>query len=472
MKKPGPGVQRQYTVADRIYESLVHGEIYNSGEITAPVGGRSVYGTIVSKYVRSLIIDYRFIFKLQLNLRLNITFHHIHIIHHKVKNKCELDYIVVTTFSVEDQVYCGLLSKFIVIPPDNQLIGIEIKMWFPHVYFDVKFFFSVTDPDRVTSETTKQHDIFMFNSWTVYFPQTGLLLQRLILKVKRFLSLKITVRSTIDTEADVYDGPDLFCSKIKPVTTNETEIIHIFITSSFQSIIYLRFFYGSANVTDKKDRIDYISQKHTISKTISFMEDGFHRLSNYDNKCTSNRPVCIIQLQTKQWLYFNITITDMHHNHPVSRLCSYGGVAVYDIINGKHKDISKLCYVHPGNYIYQNIYTNSSDAELVIYSYREYGLFNVTLDVTTTKCQVFTIDVCNVVSKGIQVDSCAIFQLKQKANQIFEEHNLYSDWMFCRSYLTHDLFSKVSKETFYVKFTGKKTINLFCLKECPFLFIT
>ena len=186
------------------------------------------------------------------------------------------------------------------------------------------------------------------------------------------------------------------------------------------------------------------------------MEDDFHKLSSYDDKCISKSPVCIIQLQTKQWLYFNITIINMHHNHPISRLCSYGEVSVYDIINGKHKDNSKLCYVHPGNYIYQSIYTNSSTAELVIYSYREYGLFNVTLDVTTTRCQVFTIDVCNIVSQGIKVNSCAIFQLKQKANQIFEEHNLYSNWMFCRSYLT--LFSKASEENFNVKFTGKKTI--------------
>ena len=232
LKEPGPGVQRQYTVADRIYQSLVYGRIYNSGEIIAPVGGRSVYRTIVSEHVRSLHIDYRFIFRLELYLRLNITFHHIHIIHKKLKIKCEYDYIVIASFSVENQVYCGLLSYFVVILPDNELIAVELKTWTEHVYFDVKFDFSVTDPDRITSETTRQSDILRFSSWAVYFPQTGLLFQRLILKVKRFLSLKITVRSTIDT--DVYDGPDLLCSKIRPVTTNETEIIHIYITSLFK----------------------------------------------------------------------------------------------------------------------------------------------------------------------------------------------------------------------------------------------
>ena len=460
MKEPIPVVQRQYTVGERNHASSLYGAIFNSEEIIIPpVGGRRVHETIISEFTTLHQIDHHFIFKLQLHLRLNMMFHHIHIIH-SLKFRCKPGYIKIITLSVENQVYCGLLSNFIVIPPDNELIAIKLKTYIERVYFDVEFDFSVTDPDRITSETTRQGDILRFSSWVVYFPQTGLFLQRLILKMKQFISFKITVMLTIDMRVDVYDGPGLLCSKINPDTTNvqQQQIIQIYFTSSFQSVIYIRSLYSTTNVNDTKGIIDYISHKHFISKNISLMEDDFYKLSNYDDKCTSKNPVCIIQLQTKQWLYFNITIRNMSHNYPIGSLCNYGGVSVYDIINGKHQPVSKLCYVHQGNYIYQNIYTNSSTAELVIYSYIEYGLFNITLDVTTTRCQVFTIDVCYVVSQGITVNSCAIFQLKQKANQIFEEHNLYTNWMFCRSYFAYKIFSKFSKEFFDVNFTGKKTI--------------
>ena len=468
MKEPRPGVQREYTVANRIYQSFVHGLIWNSTEIIAPVGAQKVYRTIVSDHVRSLTILYRFIFKLQLQLRLNITFHHINIIHNQLKLKCEHDYLYIGSLYDENKEHCGLLSNFVVFLVGID-IGMDIRIWTQHIYFDIEFAFSVIDPGTVISKVPRRSDIFRFSSWRVYFPHTGLFLQRLIFKVKSFLSLKITVRSRIGIEANVYDGPGILCRKINPGTLNETGVVNIYVTSSFQSVIYLKSY-----VNDVKDRLlDFRSHKRFISKSIFIIEDN---LSYSADKYFNKNPAWTIKLQTKPWLYFNITIRNISHNHPESMLCSYGGVSVFDIINGKHKDVSKLCYVHPRNYTYQNIYSNSSTAQIVIYSHREYGPFNVTLDVTTTRCQVFTIDVCNVVSQGINVDSCAIFQLKQKANQIFEENNLYSSWMFCRSYLRHHLFEWVLKEFFNVQFTGKKInffkINWFCFKKFPWSHMT
>ena len=468
MKEPRPGVQIEYTVANRIYQSSEHGLISSSEEIIAPVGTQKVYRAIVSN-VGSLIIHYRFIFKTQLQLRLNLTFHHIHILH-GLKFKCEYDYLY-----IEGQMHCGLISNFVVFPFGKD-IDMDIDIWKEHNYFDIEFAFSVIDPDRVTSEVPKRSDIVRFSSWIVYFPHTGLLLQRFIIKVKSFLGLKFVLRPIIGIEADVFDGPGLLCRKINPVTLNDTGIVNIYVTSSFQSVIYLRSYDSTGNINDMKNRlIDFKSHKRFISKTIFIIEDN---LSYSADKYFGKKPVWTIKLQTKPWLYFNITIRNISHNHPESMLCSYGGVSVFDIVNGKHKDVSKQCYVHPRNYTYQNIYSNSSTAQIVIYSYREYGPFNVTLDITTTRCQVSTIDVCNVVSQGIKVNSCVIFQLKQKANQIFEENNLYSNWMFCQSYLTHHLFDKVLKEFFNVQFTGKKNNffqinwNWFYFKAYPCSFIT
>ena len=236
---------------------------------------------------------------------------------------------------------------------------------------------------------------------------------------------------------DIYDGPGTLCPKLKPVMKTDTNITYI--TSSFQSIIYLKSAYPNATT------IKYVSQKNIVSKHMSQVETSLHKLSYPMRECNNTNSVCIIKMKTKPYLYFNLTIMNIYHKYTERMLCNYGGIAVYDIFLSKHTATSKLCYNHPGKYHYQNIYSKASTAKLVIYSYRKYGHFNVTLEVTTTRCQAFTIDVCRVHHQNFEVNSCVIVRLKQRSSKYFEENNLYSDWMFCRAYWDRQPFKETSR---------------------------
>ena len=51
---------------------------------------------------------------------------------------------------------------------------------------------------------------------------------------------------------------------------------------------------------------------------------------------------------------------------------------------------------------------------------------------------------------------CVVFQLKQLGNKVFEENNLYSNWVFCRGYFNLSPFIvKIRKFFINVEFTGR-----------------
>ena len=194
-----------------------------------------------------------------------------------------------------------------------------------------------------------------------------------------------------------------------------------------------------------------MSYKNIVSKHINQLGTRPVKLSYPMNECNTSNSVCIIKIKTKPWLYFNVTIVNIYHQYTETMLCNYGGIALYDILNSKHKSISKLCYSHPGRYHYQNIYSKTPTAKLVIYAYRKYGPFSVIPDVTTTRCQAFTIDVCKVHPQNVKANWCVIFQLKQESKKYFEENNLYSYWMFCRADWDYKHFEQISR---LIRFVG------------------
>ena len=463
MKESRLDVRKMHTVMDTITEPAGY-NIYGFEEVIEPLGGRLFSQGSVELSLQLLEISYIFNFKLQSYLRLNTTFHHIYILSSRPSPKdfsenpcsraslCKTDFIMILRERrlSKCQLYCGLMSNFISVPAENEFHIQMRKSYKSYSYYFVYFTFSLTDSGRVVSIPTSSMEISAFNKWMVYFPETGLVLQRFILKGKYFLHLKITLTLALENLVDIYDGPGLLCSKIKP---SERDIAKVsYFTTSFQCIIYLKSYFHQRE-RSIKEFLEYVFHKNLIRRDFTLKEGTLLQLS--DSECFIHYyHVCMTQLKAKQWLYFNITIKYISHEYKENMLCTYGGIVAYDIINSKHRDISRLCYVHQGNYSYRNIYSNTSAALLVIYSYREYGVFNVTLDVTITRCQIVYINVCEVSSQSIQVNSCVICQLKQLANKRFEENNLYSNWIFCRGYFDISPFTEKMRKYFInVKFT-------------------
>ena len=338
---------------------------------THPTGRVVLYRAEVRNVAR-LYLKYELFFRLHTNLRMNITLTHVHLYAYFNDHDCRDQKLKIQTppyygLYKEYELYCGLLSNFVSVPT-KPLFSLQIIVDVPNGIYHVDFTFSVTDPGRVVTCIYQCRQFYNKPSqWIVYFPKTAIFLYRFTVKLEFYLILKFILAPEKRNVIDIYDGPGILCSKLKPFIKTESNITYI--TSSFQSIIYLKSAYPNATM------VKYMSHKNIVSKHMSQVETSLDKLSYPMNECNNTKNVCIIKMKAKPYLYFNLTIMNIYHEYTERMLCNYGGIAVYDIFPSKHTAISKLCYNHPGKYHYQNIYSKASTAKLVIYSYRKYGPF-------------------------------------------------------------------------------------------------
>ena len=241
------------------------------------------------------------------------------------------------------------MSTFISILDEKEFFILIAKSVFLKTYYYVDFTFSIIDSGRVFSIPTSSREISAFNKWMVCFPKTGHILERFILEGKYFLHLKIVLTLALGNLVDIYDGPGLLCSKIKPSEKNIAEASYF--TTFFQCVIYFQSYFHQRK-RNVKEILEHVFQTKFIESYITLKEGDIFTLSH--SKCfVHHHYVCITQLKVKQWLYFNVTIKHISHEYKENMLCNYGGIVIYDIINGKHRDISRLYYVHSGEYHYQ-----------------------------------------------------------------------------------------------------------------------
>ena len=445
-KKPRPDEEPRRNICDRVCETCGIFKILYLTEIKIRPTGHVVLSKAQVRNVDKLSISYKLIFQLHTNLRLNITLTYVHLNPPLKRIECNHHKLTIQSENY-CHVYCGLLSNFVSVPRKPSF-HLQIKVQKPNGVYHVDFTYSITDPGRVVTTSIQCRKYYKEPSkWLVYFPKTAIFLYRFIVKIEVYLRLTFILATEMRKAVDIYDGPGTLCPKLKPFIKTDANITYI--TSSFLSMIYFKSGYPNATM------VKYVSHKNIVSKHMSQVETSLDKLSYPTNECNNTNSVCIIKMKTKPWLHFNVTIMNIYHKYTEKMLCNYGGIALYDIVHSEHTYLSKLCYNHPGKYHYQNIYSKASTAKLVLYAYRKYGPFSVTLEVTTTRCQAFTIDVCKVHHQNVEVNSCVIFQLKQGSNKYFEENNLYSDWMFCRADWDRRPFEKIGRQrTMGVKFIG------------------
>ena len=76
--------------------------------------------------------------------------------------------------------------------------------------------------------------------------------------------------------------------------------------------------------------------------------------------------------------------------------CSFAGLSVYSFEKEEsYQETSTICESFNGLYKYRPIIANSSSAIFVVYSYKEYGTFNLQLLVSATKCKLRKIHTCD-----------------------------------------------------------------------------
>ena len=246
LKTPHPAEERLRDICLRFCHNCGKRYDIRVSETRTHPTGHVVLSRAQVRNIASLYLKYELFFRLHTNLRMNITLTHVHLYAVFNSHKCQQQKLEIQTYisSLDNELYCGLLSNFVTVPRKPSFhIQIEVKKH--NLIYHVDFTFSVTDPERVVTciiQCRKYYNKPL--QWIVYFPKTAIFLHRFIVKVEFLLILKFILASEMRKTIDIYDGPGTLCPKLKPFMKTDTNITYI--TSSFQSIIYLKSPYPNA----------------------------------------------------------------------------------------------------------------------------------------------------------------------------------------------------------------------------------
>ena len=412
------------------------------------------------------------IFRLHKHYRLNITFDHLSFsmsYHHS----CDFGNMVINSSARYKIKYCGIHSEMRIFPPNSKVtIDFIVEKL---TKFSTIFFHSIIDPNNIITIPSLMHDNSNISRWTLYFLKTHIYLHKFMLRVHTYQYLVINVTDCRNCSVKILDGPDFMSPSLKPFSIQGNETTHhhnnyqLYLTSSFQCVIYLFHF----NTSFSNEIFKHSSSKKKSENNIPI--SPFKNASHFtfpNNQYCSHKNVCIIPFQTNAGYRLNVSMRGIYSSDQGDILCSYAGLSMYDIINQSYIDIYTIC--KPSE---RNIYSNTSKMLLVYYSFKKYSSFSVELGFSTTMCKVVELNLCTLstndfdphfkvvpVYNGRRIDirniGCTVYQVR--ANISIEMYKKkFNEWHYvgrirCRARLSLEYKEFVGK-TADIYLTGSLT---------------
>ncbi len=376
-------------------------------------------------------------FKLNISLRLNLTFQNVFFSISPSTNICWPGYIIVADdLTKTSEVFCGTHSRFVNFPVSH-IITITMKSR-PFISPKLDCFHQIIDSQLLSSKAFKN---LQHLKYIIIFTQKTFNTSIMIYKIttSRYKKIFLTIAEPTQSCSEIFDGPGIKSPPLKL----KTEISQEYVTSAFQALVnYHR--NGSKRVEAEK-----LFHFHTATNqnwvTIRLTShDTSYTLPN--TKLCSTVSVCVIQFLTEHPKQINVTITSMRHtSHQFSKDCEYCGLAFYnkqnvlfqhthtacikhyvhwnyqkrclaDSMTGKLHiyNISKVPYTSPTVHDSRSYYSSNSTFLLVFYMYKEYCNLTLKLKAQDTICQVISKQMCQLQRLDLSVpleNKCTVFQL-------------------------------------------------------------
>ena len=326
-------------------------------------------------------VENKIIFILDEQLRLNLTFHHIHFGFRHL-HTCSVGEVRVVSYSKTEQVfrYCGIHSNMILYPQSR-----NVSIFLPTVsrqeismtgIYNVTAIYSVIDTKMIF--TLQRYRPLSTNLlWNIYLVQEDIRVMKFALRTKK--SQHFIIKFTNDSElgVELYDGPGTYSSNI----FKNNYDIHV--TSTFQSIIYM--WIPSNKRFNTECGFQFLTESSSVKK--NFHLNDSHIISHAFKKYEV----------WKIFSYYNVNLTIINltytgFNDP---LCTFAGITAYSLKNNSYTEITTECNFFNNVYsFYRGIYSKSNKTLLIVYSYKEYGNLSLTMQFSSTKCKPVTINTC------------------------------------------------------------------------------
>ena len=332
---------------------------------------------------------------LHASLRLNISFHYIHIYYLNLY-ECSIGKVLIRTFrlnpfnqyweysSKDDFTYCGILSNTSNYPKHRKT---QITVFSKYrVQHNISLSYSVIDSDVIVSFSPKsptKHLMF------VYLKNYNLAIQKYHIIGPKHMKIILFIISRNNLEHEVYDGPGELSKRLNSEIDLHDKNNKMFISSGFQCLVLTRAMYHNSSRIDLD--LGNISLTYTHYKIFHKINVSINRTKTIS--ITNHCLICNWFINNSNQYNINITVNKIKYAGMYNSHCNFAGLGVFEVQNSIHSEISTFCH-QIKDYSYQSIYSRNNYIQLVHYVYPEYGTLSVHLTMSTTHCKVIPVNTC------------------------------------------------------------------------------
>ena len=352
-------------------------------------------------------------FDLDPHFYLNMTFHYIYFSSNSFL-KCNYSRLTVKSFvQTTDDIpldfeFCGIVPSFAIYPPSSRVtVTIQINLY--QVTFDSIMSHCVIDCDKVVTHPIKSSNseelvsVMRFSLSKSYF-------LRYEIEGEKYEKLYILCNISQYSFIEVYDGPGTLYNILEPFLWKGK--MAFYNTSTFKTVIVLlKFSYTLSDITN----IAYKVTSHVkLHKKIYVEENSSVLITSAELKDTE---IKILEIKTEIDIFLKTTIHQINYTGNNHSSCGFAGVSSYDIIEkGNFQKISTICHSNNNQeYEYKSIYTQNPVMLLVMYSFKKYSNFSVTVLVSTSLCKATKINICDLEHDPQSLKSNSMFFIKRQS---------------------------------------------------------
>ncbi len=354
------------------------------------------------------------LFSLDVNLRLNVTFQTIYI--EKFKGYSGLNFFEQNTLEiVQGEKHMMILGKHAGFSLCSLMTEVRLLVEITFVwktFFHIDF--GVMSKGLIVSQIPyfRKYDIIDYHAESenelIYFHDIQMSQKQVYtykISANTFEVLILNFNETKGASFLFFDGPGFLSSKTE-ITVPKGPIQ----LRSFQCVAQVILHTGSTQLP----QIDFDSLPIPMQKM---------KLPNtwrVTGKNCSSMP-CVRALESPMDTFVNVTITKFAHFAEADEFCSFGGVALFEdkFLNDSLVEFKRFCNKQPGESRVQwnlprSMYSKSNILVLTVISYTHYSSLEMTMEVTHSPCVVFRMSACKeagVHKIYLKSDLCNLIQL-------------------------------------------------------------
>ncbi len=368
-----------------------------------------VYQDFNQKYVLCpKYLTYKF--EVDINLRLNVTFYHIHFPVCVESKACFSGYILVDS-RLESLRYCGQYSQISSYPKANKFtIKVYVKAMFDAI---AAMSFSVIDKAEVIScfgllDSKTEHPKIV-----LYFPKSDK--KFYVYHIKQQVYRRIDIRFKLFTSpaVEVFDGPGQRSTLLHPAsaTISQTQTI---VTSTFQFVMHIYMLMSHKHNTIR-NFVKFSTKSNVEADTVHLAGNQSINLVLPNASYCNQSKICSLKLSARNESHLNLTTFGLTGT---SSNCEHAGMVTYDIVGHSYEHtttecvkakfgtmysicpIDLFCTITP--YRTESFQYNHSKARMIVsktnsmliivYNYKEYGTISVHINASASLCKSVSVD--------------------------------------------------------------------------------